>query len=158
MPFQAFLHQLASTNDLSPSDFVLEITESALVDTSPGTLSALNALVASGFQLAIDDFGTGFSSLQQLQYLPAKTIKIDRSFVSEIESNPSLRAIIESTVLLSERLGSKTVAEGVETEDQFSVLKSYGCDYFQGYLFAKPMSGSDFLSFCSSHSTTTGSS
>lgn len=148
LPLKDLLGDVLSKSGLQPADLVLEITESALLDASNSTLLTLQSLVEMGFSLAIDDFGTGYSSMQQLQKVPATTIKIDQSFVRNLQKSQSLQAIVESTVFLSKRLGCTTVAEGVETEEQYRALTAFGCDYFQGYLFAKPMPASALEDFC----------
>jgi EAL domain-containing protein (putative c-di-GMP-specific phosphodiesterase class I) len=89
--------------------------------------------------LSIDDFGTGYSSLSYLRQLAAEELKIDRSFVLDLETSADARAIVDAVVKLAQALGLKVVAEGVETEQQQEILRSLGCNELQGYLFAKPM-------------------
>ncbi len=91
-----------------------------------------------GVMIAIDDFGTGYSSLEYLRQLPIDYLKIDKSFVFDLDKEDSSRVIIETIISMANHLNLKTVAEGVETEAQFEILKSIGCDLFQGYLFGKP--------------------
>jgi EAL domain-containing protein (putative c-di-GMP-specific phosphodiesterase class I) len=90
--------------------------------------------------LSIDDFGTGYSSLSYLRKLPSEELKIDRSFVLDLESSADARAIVDAVVKLAQALGLKVVAEGVETAEQQDILRSLGCNELQGFLFAKPMS------------------
>ena len=97
-----------------------------------------------GISIAIDDFGSGYSSLNYLKRLPVDVLKIDRSFIQEIETDPSDSAIVSGIIGLAQNLEMKTVAEGVETEAQREMLRALGCDSFQGYLVAKPLPASDF--------------
>jgi EAL domain-containing protein (putative c-di-GMP-specific phosphodiesterase class I) len=103
------------------------------------TLSILDQLSAMGIKLAIDDFGTGYSSLAYLKHLPIQRLKLDRSFVTDIETDPNDAAICAATIALGHSLGLELVAEGVETEAQRDFLARLGCDMLQGYLYSKPM-------------------
>ncbi len=125
--------------DSDPELLTLEITESALVQDSERAVMILHDLKDLGVRLALDDFGTGYSSLTHLQRFPIDTIKIDKSFIAELGSNNTTRTIVESVVDLAHKLGLKVVAEGVETVDQHNQASELGCDYCQGYYFAKPM-------------------
>ncbi|GAA0583663.1 hypothetical protein GCM10010172_80740 [Paractinoplanes ferrugineus] len=118
---------------------VLEITESALVDDGNG-IAALHELRAHGVRIAVDDFGTGFSSLQYLTRLPCDILKIDRSFVAELDGSTEGAAVTTAIVYLANVLGLRTIAEGVETREQAAELRSLGCETGQGYLYAKPLS------------------
>ncbi len=117
----------------------LEVTEGVLVAAESGEIARLAELRRSGVRVAIDDFGTGYSSLGYLHELPFDTIKIDRSFVRNLESDARAQAIIGTIVELSKRLGREIVAEGVETEEQFAILNSLDCQRVQGWLLGKPM-------------------
>jgi EAL domain-containing protein (putative c-di-GMP-specific phosphodiesterase class I) len=97
--------------------------------------------------LSVDDYGTGFSSLRQLTRVPFTELKIDQGFVTGCAATPSSRAIVESSVEMARRLGIKSVAEGVETQADWDLLKAAGCDVAQGYFIAKPMDESRFLEF-----------
>ena len=103
------------------------------------TIKAFESLAAIGVHISIDDFGTGQSSLSQLRRLHPEELKIDRSFVLDLESSDEARAVVNAVVKLAQALGLKVVAEGVETEAQHEILRSLGCDELQGYLFARPM-------------------
>lgn len=103
------------------------------------TIALLKRLYDSGVGLAIDDFGTGYSSLSYLKMLPLHNIKLDRSFVRDIDAEPGGRAICSATVAMAHALGIKVVAEGVETEVQRDFLMALGCDYLQGWLFSKAL-------------------
>lgn len=126
---------------LPPSAVHLEITESALMEQTDSVLPILNRLQAGGFRFKLDDFGTGYSSLAYLHNFPISTIKIDRSFVMDLdvvraESGPR---ILKGIIALGHDLGKDIVAEGIETESQAATLLAWGCDYGQGWLFGKPM-------------------
>jgi EAL domain-containing protein (putative c-di-GMP-specific phosphodiesterase class I) len=121
---------------LPPAALVLELTESSSLDDELGTLRLLNEL---GVRLAIDDFGTGYSSLSYLQRLPIDVLKIDRSFVRDLDDVPRAAAIVDAIVRLGQALGVRLVAEGVEQTGQAGALHSQGCQLAQGYLFAAPL-------------------
>jgi diguanylate cyclase (GGDEF)-like protein len=131
------LDVLARTG-LAPDRLVLEITESALVDESSG-IAKLRALRDHGIHVAIDDFGTGYSSLHYLTRLPVDILKIDRSFVAELNGTPEGSGITEAILRLGQVLHLTTVAEGIETAEQAAELQLLGCGIGQGYLFARPM-------------------
>mgnify|MGYP001806000316 CR=1 FL=1 len=127
-------------HQVNPSLLTCEITESAAMEDAEGTRKIFERLAAVGVHISIDDFGTGYSSLSYLRKLPAGELKIDRSFVLDLETSADARAVVDAVVKLAQALGLKVVAEGVETEGQSRILRSLGCDELQGYLFAKPMS------------------
>ncbi len=125
--------------DLRPQDIELEVTESTAMENPETTLSILDQLSAMGIMLAIDDFGTGYSSLAYLKHLPIQRLKLDRSFVKDIETDANDAAICTATIALGHSLGLELVAEGVETAEQQNFLASLNCDTLQGYLYSKPM-------------------
>jgi EAL domain-containing protein (putative c-di-GMP-specific phosphodiesterase class I) len=127
-------------HQVNPQLLTCEITESVAMEDAEGTMRIFERLAAVGVHISIDDFGTGYSSLAYLRKLPAGELKIDRSFVLDLESSADARAVVDAVVKLAQALGLKVVAEGVETEGQAQVLRSLGCDVLQGYLYAKPMS------------------
>ena len=129
---------------IDPSQLCLEITESLAMDDVDLTTSILTNLHALGVRVAIDDFGTGHSSLGYLARFPIDVVKIDQSFVRDIDRDPVKSAIVSAVVALSGAIGSTTVVEGVETQAQFEELKSLGCDSAQGYFFARPASATAF--------------
>ena len=125
-------------NRTDPSQIELELTESALVTDIGHVEKLLVRLRGHGFKLSLDDFGTGYSSLSHLRNLPFHKVKIDRSFVMDLERSAKSRVMLEGLVRLCSNLGLGTVAEGVETEAQFALLRAMGVDEYQGYLFARP--------------------
>jgi EAL domain-containing protein (putative c-di-GMP-specific phosphodiesterase class I) len=124
---------------LHPSRLELEITESALLSHGADTLDQLRALRAMGVRIAMDDFGTGFASLSQLHAFPFDRLKIDRSFVAEIEQGGSAAAIVATIAELGGRMGLETVGEGVETPAQLHWLRDHGCTIAQGFMLGRPM-------------------
>ncbi|GBQ53280.1 EAL domain-containing protein [Komagataeibacter sucrofermentans] len=129
--------------DLSPERLTVEITESVMMDESEETMNVLAAIRKLGVGLSMDDFGTGFSSLSRLTRLPLTEIKIDRSFIMNLEHDANAQAVTTAVIGIGNRLGMTVVTEGVETEVQYDLLESLHCDVLQGYLFAKPMSATD---------------
>ena len=125
--------------ELAPSSLVLEITESGLMQRTTGTIGRLMELRGLGVHLAIDDFGTGYSSLSYLERFPVDSLKIDRSFISDLLPNGERPAIARAIVELGRTLGLRVVAEGIEQPDQAAWLTSLGCAYGQGYLFSRPL-------------------
>lgn len=132
---------------LSANDIKLEFTESLLMEQTSSAVNKLQRLKDEGLTLSIDDFGTGYSSLSYLQQFPIDQIKIDRSFINSMGRREDSSEIVKSILLLSQSLKLSTVAEGVETEEQFETLKTLCCDYAQGYYFAKPMAPDRVLDF-----------
>lgn len=121
-----------------------EITETALLGDKDRAQAMINDLVDSGVTIAIDDFGTGYSSFAYLQSLRASVLKIDRTFVSNLQESPGNQAIVRSTINLAHELGMQVVAEGVETIGDEQFLRAHGCDLVQGYLYAKPLTLPDY--------------
>lgn len=129
------------------SNVVLEVTETVFLEGVQDEIGAcLGALRERGVRVALDDFGTGHASLSHLKSLPVDVIKIDRSFVDTIATDPSSLAIVEAVVNLARRLGMVSVAEGVETAEQADLLRALGCDRLQGYLLGRPAALEDFVS------------
>ena len=125
--------------NLLPQQLILEITESSLIQNTALALETLARFKLLGFPLSIDDFGTGYSSMQQLNRIPFSELKIDRSFVSNASGDKTLTAIVEANISLAHKLNMKTVAEGVETIEDWQLLHALNCDVAQGYFIAKPM-------------------
>jgi len=127
-------------HQINPDLLTCEITESVAMEDTEATARVFDELDAVGVHISIDDFGSGYSSLAYLRKLPAAELKIDRSFVMDIAHSNEARTIAAAVVQLAQALKLKVVAEGVETDEQFQVLRQLGCDQLQGFLFAKPMS------------------
>ncbi len=136
-------YQLEKTG-ISPALIELELTESMLMDDPEKSKKELLALKDMGFLLAIDDFGTGYSSLHYLKNLPVDILKIDRSFIKEIEINPDDKPIVKGIIALADSLGLTTIAEGVENEQQRKIINELGCDTIQGYLISRPLPREEF--------------
>ncbi|HUX90395.1 MAG TPA: bifunctional diguanylate cyclase/phosphodiesterase [Gallionellaceae bacterium] len=124
---------------LSPTRLELEITESLAMHDAEKSIATMVALRTIGIQLSIDDFGTGYSSLSYLKRFPINKLKVDQSFVRNMCSNANDASIAKSVILLGQSLNLTVIAEGVETHEQLALLKQYGCDEVQGYLFSKPV-------------------
>ncbi len=137
---------------IGEGDLELEVTESVAMDNPERAISQLQALREIGVELAIDDFGTGYSSLAYLKLLPIQTLKLDRAFVRDIESDENDAAISAATLALAHNLGLKVVAEGVETEAQRQFLATHGCDILQGYLFSRPLPAAQATAFLAQRS------
>jgi EAL domain-containing protein (putative c-di-GMP-specific phosphodiesterase class I) len=121
-----------------PSCLELEITEDMFTESVLASTRSLQDIHAMGVTFAIDDFGTGYSSLKFLKRLPFSSLKIDKSFTADIETDPDSAAIAAAIIMLAHRLGMTVIAEGVETPGQLHFLQQNGCDLAQGYHFAKP--------------------
>jgi EAL domain-containing protein (putative c-di-GMP-specific phosphodiesterase class I) len=135
------IKEILNKTGMPPEQLKLEITETALMEDADETIRLVHRLKDLGLKLVIDDFGTGYSSLSYLQRLPIDTLKVDRSFVSRIQSEPDgNRNIVEAIISLAHRLEMVVVAEGVETEKQLAILLEMNCQLGQGYLFSKPLS------------------
>ena len=135
--------QILLETQLAPWCLKLEITESAMMDNVEEAILLLQHLKAIGIKLSIDDFGTGYSSFSYLQQFCADTLKVDRSFVSELESSDKNKAIVDIIITLAHKLDMDVVAEGIETEVHKTILKALDCEYGQGYFFAKPLKSKD---------------
>lgn len=136
---------LSKVNDASvdPTRLTFEVTESGAMADPSKTMEILTRMRLKGFELSIDDFGTGYSSLAQLYDLPFSELKIDRSFVADIESQDEANVIVRTLIDLAHNLSLRACAEGVETGAQWRRLKEFGCDRMQGYLFGRPMPSDD---------------
>lgn len=130
---------ILKTNNISPKYLELELTETGFVEITEEILNELHVLKNLGIQLSVDDFGTGYSGLRYLKSLPVNKIKIDKSFIKDILTNPDDRAITLAIIDVAHQLNLKVIAEGVETNDQFVFLKEHGVDLVQGHYFCKPL-------------------
>jgi diguanylate cyclase len=137
--FPTTLREIVAATGLEAGRIKLEITETALMTEAARVLESMNELRQLGFGFSIDDFGTGYSSLAYLQRLPVEEIKIDRSFVGELATNPGSEAIVRATIELAGGLGLDVVAEGVEDDATWQALRRLGCSTAQGYLLSRPM-------------------
>lgn len=138
---ESFVDEVTETlliTGLDPHLLQIELTESVMVDDPELVTRAMNQLAELGVGMAVDDFGTGYSSLSYLPSLPFCALKIDRSFISELEHRPDLKSMIHSLVMLAHNFGLKVIAEGVETQAQLEVIKQLGGNEVQGYLLGKP--------------------
>ena len=148
---QTVIRILDETN-LAPQHLELELTESSIMQNADLAASVLSKLKGMGVNIAIDDFGTGFSSLASLKRLPIDALKIDKSFVSDVSTDPDDAALVMAIVSLAHNLRLKVIAEGVETEEQLRFLHLLRCDEIQGYLFSKPLPADTLVSLLDSHS------
>jgi EAL domain-containing protein (putative c-di-GMP-specific phosphodiesterase class I) len=139
LKFPDMLVSIAEKNGVSPATVTIEITESGLIDELWRTLDILTRLRMKQVKLSIDDFGTGYATMQQLKNIPATELKIDRSFVMDMESSEKDRIMVRKTIELGHELGMCVVAEGVETREQLDLLRQSGCDCAQGYFFSRPL-------------------
>jgi diguanylate cyclase (GGDEF)-like protein/PAS domain S-box-containing protein len=141
------LSKYTSEYKVRPSQLILEITESMLMEDPDTTLPIVQALSAKGYNLAMDDFGTGYSSFGQLRYLDVDSLKIDRSFVARLEDDSNTSSIVAAIIGMASELGMRVVAEGVENRVQMAFLKKQGCDLMQGFHLGHPMAASECENF-----------
>ncbi|MEK7810558.1 MAG: EAL domain-containing protein [Pseudomonadota bacterium] len=144
--FVGQVSQIIGKHAINPAMLKLEVTESMLFNNIGDIIAKMKALLALGVHFSMDDFGTGFSSLSYLTQLPLHQLKIDRSFVSNIDVKPADAAIVQTIIGMAHNLGIEVIAEGVETEGQRTFLESNGCTTCQGYLFSKPVQIEEFES------------
>ena len=137
--------ELVRSQDLEPRHMVLEITESAATTEVGKVLENLARLRMKGFGLSIDDYGTGYSSMQQLTRIAFTELKIDQSFVMNAAKQESARVILGSSLDMAKKLNITAVAEGVETQADWNLLRQLGCDVAQGYFIARPMESGAYL-------------
>ena len=130
-----------------PTRLKLEITESVFIEHKEAAIQMLNQLREIGIEINIDDFGTGYSNLSYLMQMPIATLKIDRSFISQITEDGKNTEIVETIVLLARNMGMKVIAEGVETASQMEQLKKLRCEGAQGFYFSRPMCFEELQSF-----------
>jgi len=145
------IKQALDQNKLNRGTLQLEITESSLIDNIEEAIQVMNDIKSLNISLAIDDFGTGFSSLNYLKRFPINTLKIDRSFIKDLVEDSDDKAIIESIILMSDKLNLNVVAEGIEQTEQLVFLNQNNCHYGQGYLFSKPLNTKEFEQYLTHH-------
>lgn len=141
--------------NVNPGKVNLEITETTFENISDIMLENVNKLIRMGYSFALDDYGIGYSSIQRVNHIPLKLIKIDKSLVDEISSSNG-RRILEHTVRMMQSIGKRLVAEGAETAEMVDMLKAMNCDYIQGYFFSRPLPAADFVKFAKEHNDETG--
>ncbi len=142
-----WLCKMAEKYGIAPAEITFEVTENALLGELASAIRTLARLRLKGFHIAIDDYGTGFANAQQLSRVPATELKIDRSLVHRAAARPQQRTILASTIDLAKNLNLTTVAEGVETAEDFKILHDLGVDLVQGYYFSKPLFADDLLNW-----------
>jgi EAL domain-containing protein (putative c-di-GMP-specific phosphodiesterase class I) len=139
---------------IDPGCLQLEIIETIAMGDAEKSGHVLAQLKALGVRLSIDDFGTGYSSLSRLRRIPVDTLKIDRAFISNMDTDPENREIVRAIIVLAHNLGLKVVAEGTETEEHINLLKQFNCEMAQGYLFSRPADDQAMLKLLASNCST----
>ncbi len=145
--FLSTITELLKIYKIDPEKIEFEITETLAMDNIENSIEILEKIKKLGFKISIDDFGSGYSSLNYLKRLPYDTIKIDREFIKDLHIDNDDVIITKMIVQLAKTLNKKAIAEGVEKDEHIEILKSIGCDFVQGYYFAKPMDKNDFLNY-----------
>ncbi|MDR3473137.1 MAG: EAL domain-containing protein [Devosia sp.] len=141
-------------HDLGPEMLTIEITEGVIMDDNPTTIETAKAIHALGVRLSLDDFGTGYSSLSYLARLPIDELKIDRSFMADLDHDPNAQAVVTAVVKIGQSLGLTVVAEGVETRSQQRFLEALNCDVLQGFLFSRALGAAEFEGWYTEYSGT----
>ena len=141
--FAQSIRRLVEQSGIDMSLIEIELTETSLVKDIKKAMFELKILKSLGFRLAMDDFGTGYSNMSYLQQLPMDKLKIDYSFVSDLVTSTANQAIVQAIIMMADGFGFNVIAEGVETYEEAELLKKYGCDEFQGFLFSKPIPAQD---------------
>lgn len=144
---EARLLDILDRNNLEPSDYMLEITESAYADDSDQLIEVVERLRGKGFKVEMDDFGSGYSSLNMLTMLPIDVLKLDMQFVKNVHTDEKSLKLIQLIMEIAEFMNVTVIAEGVENEEQYKLLKQAGCDIIQGFYFSKPVSAEEFVEF-----------
>lgn len=145
--------EIANKHGIAATNIAVEITETGLVDEMSRMLDVLTRLRMRQIQLSIDDFGTGYSMMRQLQNVPAIELKIDKSFVQNMDTNLSDRVMVEKIIEMGHELNMEVVAEGVETQAQFELLRQKGCDTVQGYFYSRPLSPDNLVAWLAEYYT-----
>ncbi|MFL1456538.1 EAL domain-containing protein [Marinobacter sp. GN3S48] len=151
--FPDFVQRLMNSHHRHRGAITLEVTETSMMQDPANSLKALNSLHSAGIPVSIDDFGSGYSSLSYIKQLPASEIKIDRSLITDITTQPGDRVIVQTTIDMCHSLGYKVVAEGVEDDETAELLKAMGCDMIQGYWLTPPLPIDEMLVWLSGHTT-----
>jgi diguanylate cyclase len=152
--FLEHLLKIIEKTEIHRLSITLEVTENLFIEDVHALLPLLKQIKAMGIQISMDDFGTGYSSLSMLRKLPIDELKIDKSFVDEIFEDDAAQKMVQNIIAIGKNFGMHIIAEGVETKEQKELLSAFGCDRFQGYYFAKPLSTEDLLKFFQENSFT----
>ncbi|WP_337100915.1 EAL domain-containing protein [Paenibacillus sp. YIM B09110] len=145
------IERIISNAGIRPGQIELEITESIFMDNAEHTLKVLHELQNLGVKLSLDDFGTGYSSLSYLQNIPLHTLKLDKSFISDIVSDFKKQMIFKSLIVIAHNLNLKVVTEGVETQEELSIIREHNCDAVQGYIYSPPVPAARFVEIYLQH-------
>ena len=137
------IRQLLNDSSIPASQLEIEITESIMIDSVDKALHCIDELKNMGIQIAIDDFGTGYSSLSYLNRFPANLLKIDKSFIDEMNMSDSSRQYVAAIISMGHIMGFDVISEGVEDPDQLDALKDIGCDFVQGFIWGRPLSSQE---------------
>jgi EAL domain-containing protein (putative c-di-GMP-specific phosphodiesterase class I) len=151
LKFPDIFVSIAEKHGVSPANVTIEITESGLIQELSRTLDILTRLRMKDVNLSIDDFGTGYAMMKQLQNIPATELKIDATFVQDLQNSEQDRIMVRKTIEMGHELGMHVVAEGVETREQLDFLRLNGCDGAQGYLFSRPLPPHELLVWLESY-------
>ena len=143
--FEDFIHETIRNSLLNPSQIILEITEDIFLESSVVNINKINRLIELGYSFSLDDFGSGYSSLNQLNSISIREVKIDRSIISNITKNQNSQVIVELVSKMGEQLGFKVVAEGIENEEEVNLIAQLGINIIQGYYYSKPQSIEQFI-------------
>ena len=143
----SFIQKIVKENGLSPADYMLEITESAYTDDTSHIIEVVENLRALGHKVEMDDFGSGYSSLNMLTSMPIDALKMDKAFIRNIKPGNKDMKLVELVLEIAKSLEVPVVAEGVETEEEYKMLKEAGCDIIQGYYFSKPIPPEEFKKY-----------
>jgi len=150
-PLIQHIQTLLEDNNIGPALIEFEVTESDLMNDHQKAMQQLETLKNMGFSLAIDDFGTGYSSMSYLKNMPVKTLKVDKAFVLNLHQNIDDQTIVQVVIDLAKRFDLEVVAEGVENEEALQMLKSWGCEWIQGYHISRPVDSETLLTFLSEY-------
>jgi EAL domain-containing protein (putative c-di-GMP-specific phosphodiesterase class I) len=156
--FPETLLSLAAKHGVAPCDLTIELTETGLIKELSRTLDILIRLRMKQVNLSIDDFGTGYAMMEQLRNIPATELKIDKSFVQNMQSDDRDRIMVRKTIEMGHELGMRVIAEGVETPAQLELLRLDGCDCVQGYLFSRPLPPKELISWLQTYNASIGES
>ena len=133
------MKKVLETHNIAPERIEVEITESIMIDSAEKALQRIDEIKQMGMKVAIDDFGTGYSSLSYLNSFPSDMLKIDKSFIDQMNLSDSSKQYVAMIISIGHVLDLKVISEGVESADQVEVLKKIGCDYIQGYVWGRPV-------------------